>query len=170
LNTAESFRREKLYLLASFLPRKKISVDLFRAAPYMLMLILHKDLLFHCNVHVFCKLIFSNRLGFILETSLFLKLFRFYFDPATNSCITFIYTGCGGNGNRFESKADCLSTCSTNGNGNKSLSFVTSFPRKSADCLLPIVEGSCKDMVSATEAGQKALCRKTVDQKVHNTR
>ncbi len=26
----------------------------------------------NCNVHVFCKLIFSNKLGFILETSLFL--------------------------------------------------------------------------------------------------
>ncbi len=27
---------------------KKISVDLFRAAPYMLMFILSKDALFHC--------------------------------------------------------------------------------------------------------------------------
>ncbi len=46
LNTAESFEQEKLYLLTSFLPWKYISVDPFRAAPYMLMLVLHKDVLF----------------------------------------------------------------------------------------------------------------------------
>jgi hypothetical protein len=38
----------------------------------------HLDLillvLFNCNVHVFCKLIFSNKTGFILETSLFLYI------------------------------------------------------------------------------------------------
>jgi hypothetical protein len=28
---------------------KKVSVDLFRAAPYMLTLVLHKDALFHCK-------------------------------------------------------------------------------------------------------------------------
>ncbi len=27
----------------------------------------------NCNVHVFCKMIFSNKFGFILETSLFLQ-------------------------------------------------------------------------------------------------
>jgi hypothetical protein len=29
---------------------KKVSVDLFRAAPYMLMLVLLKDALFHCHM------------------------------------------------------------------------------------------------------------------------
>jgi hypothetical protein len=33
--------------LTLFLLMKKVSVDLFRAAPYMLMLGLHKDALFH---------------------------------------------------------------------------------------------------------------------------
>ncbi len=28
----------------------------------------------NCNVHVFCKMMFSNKFGFILETSLFLQL------------------------------------------------------------------------------------------------
>ncbi len=33
----------------------------------------------NCNVHVFCKLIVSNKFGFILETSLFLYLLHFRF-------------------------------------------------------------------------------------------
>jgi hypothetical protein len=47
LNTTESFKQENIYKLTLFLPLKKVSVDLFRAAPYMLMLVLHKDVLFH---------------------------------------------------------------------------------------------------------------------------
>ncbi len=31
----------------------------------------------NCNVHMFCKMIFSNKFGFILETSLFLKLLNY---------------------------------------------------------------------------------------------
>jgi hypothetical protein len=46
LKTTESFKQEKLYELTSFSPQN-ISVDLFRVAPYMLMLLLHKDALFH---------------------------------------------------------------------------------------------------------------------------
>ena len=37
----------------------------------------------NCNVHVFCKLIFSIKFGFILETSLF--LYDLYFQRINNN-------------------------------------------------------------------------------------
>ena len=36
---------------------------------------------------------------------------RWYYDNARKECTTFIWGGCGGNGNRFESKAQCESQC-----------------------------------------------------------
>merc|ERR1712221_40863 len=36
---------------------------------------------------------------------------NFYYDPDTNSCLSFIYGGCGGNENNFESKKVCEKTC-----------------------------------------------------------
>merc|ERR1712189_113494 len=36
---------------------------------------------------------------------------RFYYDPYTNSCQSFIYGGCGGNANNFKSKRECKMTC-----------------------------------------------------------
>jgi hypothetical protein len=42
------FQARKTQLIDIIFATKKISVDLFRAAPYMLMLVLHKDALFHC--------------------------------------------------------------------------------------------------------------------------
>jgi hypothetical protein len=38
----------KTLLIDTLFAMKKISVDLFGAAPYMLLLVLHKDALFHC--------------------------------------------------------------------------------------------------------------------------
>ncbi|XP_013793717.1 proteinase inhibitor-like [Limulus polyphemus] len=35
----------------------------------------------------------------------------YYYDPKTHQCKTFIYGGCAGNGNRYESLADCLASC-----------------------------------------------------------
>lgn len=40
----------------------------------------------------------------------------FFYDPDTNSCQPFIYGGCRGNGNRYNSREECLSRCSVNGN------------------------------------------------------
>jgi len=34
-----------------------------------------------------------------------------YFEPISRSCRRFLYSGCGGNGNRFSSQAECESTC-----------------------------------------------------------
>ena len=41
------FQARNTQLIDIIFAVKKISVDLFRAAPYMLMLVLHKDALFH---------------------------------------------------------------------------------------------------------------------------
>ncbi|XP_072311410.1 carboxypeptidase inhibitor SmCI-like isoform X2 [Eucyclogobius newberryi] len=36
---------------------------------------------------------------------------QFFYNSTSQECETFIYGGCGGNQNRFESKKDCLETC-----------------------------------------------------------
>ncbi|XP_072318253.1 kunitz-type protease inhibitor 2 [Eucyclogobius newberryi] len=36
---------------------------------------------------------------------------RFHFDAASGACQPFIYGGCGGNGNNFESREECVATC-----------------------------------------------------------
>ncbi|XP_064464179.1 carboxypeptidase inhibitor SmCI-like [Ornithodoros turicata] len=38
----------------------------------------------------------------------------FYFDPETKSCKKFIYGGCQGNGNNFETKDECIIACEGN--------------------------------------------------------
>ena len=36
---------------------------------------------------------------------------RFYFEPSTQTCEPFIYGGCNGNANNFETLAECVATC-----------------------------------------------------------
>nr|3OFW_A Chain A, Kunitz-type proteinase inhibitor SHPI-1 [Stichodactyla helianthus] len=36
---------------------------------------------------------------------------RFYFDSETGKCTPFIYGGCGGNGNNFETLHQCRAIC-----------------------------------------------------------
>uniref|UniRef100_A0A3B5LXV3 BPTI/Kunitz inhibitor domain-containing protein n=1 Tax=Xiphophorus couchianus TaxID=32473 RepID=A0A3B5LXV3_9TELE len=43
---------------------------------------------------------------------------RFYYDSDSASCKTFIYGGCGGNDNKFESEEECMSVCSGTGGLN----------------------------------------------------
>lgn len=38
---------------------------------------------------------------------------KWYFNMDTEQCHVFIYTGCGGNGNRFSSKAECEHLCTS---------------------------------------------------------
>uniref|UniRef100_V5GQ85 BPTI/Kunitz inhibitor domain-containing protein n=1 Tax=Ixodes ricinus TaxID=34613 RepID=V5GQ85_IXORI len=35
----------------------------------------------------------------------------FYFDHVTKKCHVFMYGGCGGNGNNFETQEECLEKC-----------------------------------------------------------
>ena len=37
---------------------------------------------------------------------------RFYFNSETGECHTFIFGGCGGNENNFETMEECMKTCS----------------------------------------------------------
>jgi Kunitz/Bovine pancreatic trypsin inhibitor domain len=34
-----------------------------------------------------------------------------YFDPSSGDCKEFVFGGCGGNGNRFDEKEECLLKC-----------------------------------------------------------
>ena len=36
---------------------------------------------------------------------------RWYFDTSINDCAAFLYGGCGGNGNNFQTKKNCRATC-----------------------------------------------------------
>jgi hypothetical protein len=36
---------------------------------------------------------------------------RFYFNAATGACEQFVYGGCGGNDNRFETMEACQAAC-----------------------------------------------------------
>lgn len=46
------------------------------------------------------------------ETGHCLAYFRkFYFDKATGECKKFVYGGCGGNGNRFDTVEECQNRC-----------------------------------------------------------
>ncbi len=50
LNATERFKQEKGYLIDIIFAVIVFSIDLFRAALYRLMLMLHKDALFHYNI------------------------------------------------------------------------------------------------------------------------
>nr|Q2ES46.1 RecName: Full=Kunitz-type serine protease inhibitor 5; AltName: Full=Kunitz protease inhibitor 5; AltName: Full=Kunitz protease inhibitor V; Flags: Precursor [Daboia russelii]ABD24044.1 Kunitz protease inhibitor-V [Daboia russelii russelii] len=40
---------------------------------------------------------------------------RFYYNPASNQCQGFIYGGCEGNANNFETRDQCRHTCGASG-------------------------------------------------------
>ena len=53
---------------------------------------------------------------------------QFFYDQSDNMCKSFVYGGCGGNSNRFESRRECEARC------------VTSRDRGSEDSALPEIE------------------------------
>ncbi|XP_051901484.1 BPTI/Kunitz domain-containing protein 5 [Pristis pectinata] len=48
-------------------------------------------------------------------------ILRWYYDVETGDCDTFFFSGCHGNGNRFENKLDCRNLCAPIGQGRRSL-------------------------------------------------
>ncbi|KAJ8038425.1 Boophilin-H2 [Holothuria leucospilota] len=58
---------------------------------------------------------------------------RYYYDTETSLCLIFIYGGCGGNENIFESEEECQSACSGSQPSSSSASV----------CDLPADPGSC---------------------------
>jgi hypothetical protein len=58
------------------------------------------------------------------------SFFRFYYNQETRSCDRFVYKGCGGNANRFESLELCEEYCERNDD----------------TCTLPSVEGPCMQL------------------------
>ncbi|XP_059485336.1 papilin-like isoform X2 [Neocloeon triangulifer] len=60
------------------------------------------------------------------------EVLAWFYSASENLCHAFIYTGCGGNSNRFESKLDCQKSCS----------------RKKDFCKLPIETGTCDEIHS----------------------
>ncbi|XP_070503266.1 papilin isoform X4 [Chironomus tepperi] len=58
---------------------------------------------------------------------------NYSYDRETQSCKAFYYGGCGGNGNRFETKAECESNC------------ITKQDEETDICMLPVEAGSCDD-------------------------
>nr|CDS29991.1 Papilin [Hymenolepis microstoma] len=68
-----------------------------------------------------------NPCGMPIDGGLCLAYFPSWgYDKKSGKCIEFVYGGCGGNLNRFESKEECESACAQNN-----------------PCSLPIARGNC---------------------------
>lgn len=39
------------------------------------------------------------------------KISKYYFNPSTEECENFTYSGCGGNSNRFSTEEECERIC-----------------------------------------------------------
>ncbi|KAL3985162.1 Kunitz/Bovine pancreatic trypsin inhibitor domain family protein [Acanthocheilonema viteae] len=66
---------------------------------------------------------------------------KWYYNMDTGQCHVFIYTGCGGNGNRFSSKAECQHLCTSE------ILFYTDNNEKDI-CQLDRESGPCTDPVT----------------------
>ena len=74
------------------------------------------------------------------------------------------YSGCGGNSNRYRTKAECRRRCFAHmANTTKDVTdeerrVITAVPRKSTDCQLPVLGGSCRRRMKmyafSTDAGK----------------
>ena len=68
-------------------------------------------------------------------------LSQYYYDVNENICRTFIYTGCGGNSNRFESMSQCESRCVASRGDDKPLTVA----EKEVVCRLEADQGTCSE-------------------------
>ena len=46
--------------------------------------------------------------------SCFASIPQWYYDQESQMCKEFVYGGCGGNDNRFNSEQDCIDSCGQN--------------------------------------------------------
>lgn len=69
---------------------------------------------------------------------------RFFFNPSTNNCEAFLYGGCGGNGNNFESQEVCESVCKGKALGENVQPPLEEINWSNAFCLLAPEVGPCK--------------------------
>ncbi|XP_060076821.1 uncharacterized protein LOC132556426 [Ylistrum balloti] len=67
---------------------------------------------------------------------------KFTFDAGTKACKEFIYGGCGGNNNRFDTLEDCQATCLSK--SPTVVHFNTQGRVRNDTCDLPLVTGPCR--------------------------
>ena len=61
------------------------------------------------------------------------------------SCVPFIYGGCGGTENLFDSEAECGAKCAEPDNDDSdAIVFEAAAPRTLDVCALPIAKGNCR--------------------------
>ncbi|GIX78160.1 hypothetical protein CEXT_219481 [Caerostris extrusa] len=60
---------------------------------------------------------------------------RYYFDHEQGRCVKFIYGGCGGNANNFETERECENSCLRNADSEE---------EERDTCRLPAEKGPCK--------------------------
>uniref|UniRef100_A0A224YCU9 Pancreatic trypsin inhibitor n=1 Tax=Rhipicephalus zambeziensis TaxID=60191 RepID=A0A224YCU9_9ACAR len=70
---------------------------------------------------------------------------RFYFNETLNECVRFVYGGCGGNENNFETQQECEKKCRRKKPWKPSPIKPTGKP---AACGLPPVTGNCKASIT----------------------
>ncbi|XP_078407072.1 inter-alpha-trypsin inhibitor [Cetorhinus maximus] len=64
-----------------------------------------------------------------------LKSIQWFYHPGTDLCQPFVYSGIGGNKNRFQNETYCLMTCSK--------TYPAKFPEGDAACKLSKLRGDC---------------------------
>ncbi|XP_048859536.1 boophilin-H2 [Brienomyrus brachyistius] len=82
----------------------------------------------------------------------FAREVRFYYNAEKKACRTFMYGGCGGNGNNFQTKQECQETCAKSGRSFES-SAQDSNPDASANVGLIVgIVGGCVFAVAVISA------------------
>ena len=73
---------------------------------------------------------------------------KFTFDVASSeSCVPFIYGGCGGTENLFDTEAECSAKCmQTEDDDDDDAVVFEAAPRTLDVCALPVAKGNCRAM------------------------